>query len=300
MAFPGSWLGYGTVSVQTAGKDGTISFNYIPDIELVKRTIDIQKAHRQGYRPAASKLEIQQRLEGRFDLKLVLPERVRGASAKPKPVRKWWQSLLRPFANRRERRKARYQQDRIVWRKHWIVLVIELFWPVVLLIAALSFLLVQLFSQLLWLNPAAVAPLNFLLVFTSMVLLCVIAWRYVDWHNDTYEVTRNEVADVEKLPLFFDEKRRTARLLDIDNTRYEVPSTFHYLLNIGNVRLETAAVQGGFTFDTVFDPSGVVTEVRRRIEDARHREEQQRAEQRARELTDWFEIYNRLHHNRQP
>jgi hypothetical protein len=79
-----------------------------------------------------------------------------------------------------------------------------------------------------------------------------------------------------------------------------VPSTFHYILNIGNVRLETAAVQGGFTFDTVFDPGGVATEVRRRIETARRRDEEQRAQQRARELTDWFEMYNRLHHSQLP
>ncbi|HMN28812.1 MAG TPA: hypothetical protein PKE45_11735, partial [Caldilineaceae bacterium] len=122
----------------------------------------------------------------------------------------------------------------------------------------------------------------------------VIAWRTADWHNDTYEVTRNELADVERLPLFFDEKRRTARLVSIDNIFTDIPTPLHYLFNFGNIRIETAATQGEFTFDSVADPAGVAAEIRRRIDAARRREEQESARQHARELTDWFELYDRL------
>jgi hypothetical protein len=42
------------------------------------------------------------------------------------------------------------------------------------------------------------------------------------------------------------------------------------------------------------DPRGVAVEIQRRIEDFRYRAEMARARQRAQELPDWFEMYNRL------
>ncbi len=76
--------------------------------------------------------------------------------------------------------------------------------------------------------------------------------------------------------------------------RIDIPTPLHYLLNFGNVRLQTAATQGDFTFDWVPDPRGVADEVQRRIEEYRYRMEMARAQQRAQELPDWFEMYNRL------
>jgi hypothetical protein len=182
----------------------------------------------------------------------------------------------------------------VVWRKFWLILLGRLFWPTLILIGCLLFLLAPPAMISRQLSAEANQPLRLFVTVAGLVALGVVAWRFSDWHNDTYEVTREEVADVEKLPLFFDEKRRTARLLNIDNIRTELPSTLHYLLNFGHVRLETAAEQGDFTFNSVFDPNGVATEIRRRIDAARQREESERARQRSRELTDWFEMYTRI------
>jgi abortive infection bacteriophage resistance protein len=115
-----------------------------------------------------------------------------------------------------------------------------------------------------------------------------IAWIVADWRNDTYEVTTNSIMDVEKKPLFFDEKRRMARLDEIENIEVNVPSFLHYLFDFGSVRLQTASSDGNFTFDLVPHPHAVAAEVQRRIEEYQTRERMIAAQRRAQELPDWF------------
>jgi membrane protein YdbS with pleckstrin-like domain len=103
-----------------------------------------------------------------------------------------------------------------------------------------------------------------------------------------------EVADVRKTPLFFSEQRRTAPLGEIENIEVVVPSPLHYLLNFGNVRLQTAAAEGEFSFDWVPYPRDVADELRRRMEAYRQGQENERMRRRNEELPDWFEMYNRL------
>src|SRR5690606_41869247 len=95
------------------------------------------------------------------------------------------------------------------------------------------------------------------------------------------------------------ERRRTALLGWIENIEVSIPSPLHFLLNFGTVRLQTAATQGEFDFTWVPDPRGVAEEVRRRIEQYRYQQETNRARQRAQELPDWFEVYNRLDSDRE-
>ena len=292
--FAGRMLGYGRLAVQTFGAQGTIAFDFVPDVEQVQEVLNGQMNRRRHHRESANKMEIQRHLEGRLGRSLDLPERVDTGPPLAGPAAAQAAGVWRQWVQRQRNRPLRYEEDVVVWRKHWLVLVAHLFWPV----ATLWMLLFLLFGELVFL-PAMLlgwltAPVSLVLGLLMLANLAVIAWRVADWHNDTYVVTRDEVADIEKLPLFFDEQRRTARLVNIDNIRSEIPSTFHYLFNVGNVRLETAAVQGEFTFDMVGDPSGVAAEIRRRIDTARRREEEVRARQRARELTDWFELYDRL------
>ncbi|RIK35396.1 MAG: hypothetical protein DCC55_30440 [Chloroflexi bacterium] len=299
-SFSGQLLGFGQLRVHTAGPQGTIAFDFVPAVERVQRILIDQMNERRSYREAAGKIDIQQSLEARLGLRMLLPERIYDDEGRAPPggSGRWsWLEWTGLPLGRRE--YAAYQQERVVWRKHWLVLFLRLFWPLVWL-AGLGLLL---FSELLLLLPFVTIPLTgpatIAIALLALIDLGVIAWRFADWRNDTYEVTRDEVADVERLPLFFDEQRRTARLVSIDNIRVEIPGTLHYLLNVGNVRLETAAMQGEFTFDWVGNPNRVAAEVRRRIEEARQREERERARQRARELSDWFELYDRLHVERE-
>jgi hypothetical protein len=182
--------------------------------------------------------------------------------------------------------------DRIIWRKHWAILLGRAFAPLITMLVVIALITGENFL------PESlqvfIMPVNIFLVLLGLYGAGWLAWVVADWRNDTYEVDGKQIADVEKKPLFFSEQRRTALLGEIEHIEVSVPSPLHYLLNFGDVRLYTAATQGEFSFDHVPDPRGVSEEIRRRIEVYRYQQENNRARQRAQELPDWFEMYNRL------
>lgn len=65
------------------------------------------------------------------------------------------------------------------------------------------------------------------------------------------------------------------------------------------MELQTAAADGDLTFDYVPNPRAVKEEIRRRIENFHRQKELEQAKQRAQELPDWFETYDRLYTRRQ-
>ena len=290
--FLGNMLRYGDLRIQTAASSGSINFDYVPDPIRVKQAILEQQNLRQQHYQASSKLVIQNLLEERFGLRLRLPQRViPGGSAPTIQLGQNWRERINHFLDISSHLEIR-TDERIIWRKHWIILLGRLS-PALITLLIVTTIIVG--EQLL---PAPlqqfVLPINIILVLVGLWTIGWMAWITADWRNDTYEIDAKQIADVEKKPLFFSEQRRTALLGEIENIEVTIPSPLHYLLNFGNVRLSTAATQGEFSFDWVPDPRGVSEEIRRRIEVYRYQQENNRARQRAQELPDWFEMYNRL------
>ncbi len=154
--------------------------------------------------------------------------------------------------------------DLIVWRKHWLILLGRVASPATILIFILLLLAGQRFLPES-LN-AVVAAVDIVLAVFGLGAAAWFAWNVADWRNDTYEVDYKQIADVEKKPLFFAENRRSALLGEIENIEVSMPSPINFLFGFGNVRLQTAATEGMFTFDWVPNPRGVSEEIRRRIE----------------------------------
>lgn len=291
--FWGNLFGYGQVIIRTAGTQGAIPFDFVANPEEIRKTIFTQRGRRQGHMQAESKGVIQRLLEGRLGLRLPLPARVyQGGQLGAEPQRPAWLTALISVLGL-DRKPRRADNNHLVWRKHWSVLLAQLLPAIGLMLA----IIVLLFGQFLtWVEAlhTAFLALDVVLALIGLINLAWMAWIVADWRNDTYEINTESIIDVEKKPLFFSEKRRAARLGEIENIEIDIPSPLHYLLNFGNVRLQTAATEGDFTFDWVPDPRGVADEVQRRIEEYRYRMEMMRARQRAQELPDWFEMYNRL------
>jgi uncharacterized membrane protein YdbT with pleckstrin-like domain len=133
----------------------------------------------------------------------------------------------------------------------------------------------------------------FLLLFLVAFILRL-AWVIVDWYNDTYEVSDNEVANLRKLPFGLREDRRSAPLGRIQNVEMRIPSPLHWLLDYGNVVIQTAAEFGTLIFYSVPNPRAVADEILARMEKSQKRQEEEEARRRAQDLPDWFEMYNRL------
>ncbi len=291
--FWGNLFGYGTLVIHTAGTAGAIAFDIVGNAERVRTAIFDQRSRRQGHVLAEGKGVIQRLLEGRLGLRLHLPERVYQTAPSRTELWEavWWRRLLPQFRDSEPERQRNI--NHIVWRKHWLVLATQLVGPFLLLVGLLLLFFGQLFAWMDALHQAFLA-LDLLLALMGLADVAWIAWIVADWRNDTYEVTTEILIDIEKKPLFFSESRRQARLGDIENIEVSVPTPLHYILDFGDVRLQTAAQQGTFTFDLVPDPRGVAAEIQRRIGEFRRRQELDRARLRAQELPDWFELYDRL------
>jgi CRP-like cAMP-binding protein/membrane protein YdbS with pleckstrin-like domain len=296
-SFMGRVLQFGTLTVHTAASEGDIHFDAAPDPIELKNTILEQVNVRKQHQQASSKMIIQNVLEERLGLRVVIPARVYpGNHEEEEDTQGNW---LRSAWLRRQYRRLhldinmrRRDADRIIWRKHWLVLLGRLAVPsgiflTILVLVLAGHLLPPAFQQV-------VLAVDVVGIFFGLITLAWAAWNFADWRNDTYEVSDREVADVRKTPLFFAESRRTAPLDEIENIEVNIPSPLHYIMNFGTVRLQTAAADGNFNFDWVPYPREVADELRRRMERYRQAQEIAQARRRNEELPDWFEMYNRL------
>lgn len=151
----------------------------------------------------------------------------------------------------------------IVWRKHYFILLQNIFLPV-LAIAAALFLLATSFFTL----PVFDYLANDLWLIQLMLGLAVLGsllwyfWEYDDWRRDIYVVTSSRIVDVESSSFRLKgEQFREGSFDSIQNITYRIPNLFSQIINLGDVVIETAGVGKGFTFLRVFNPSTVQTEI---------------------------------------
>jgi CRP-like cAMP-binding protein/membrane protein YdbS with pleckstrin-like domain len=148
-------------------------------------------------------------------------------------------------------------------RRHWIVPVRRL----APLLALMGFVVGLIIADVTWPNqlagwqqPALVVGI---LVLFGLALWSV--WRYVDWLNDTYEVTDHAVVHLERVPLIR-EDRYEAPLEQIQNVNIKV-GVLGRLLGYGDLSIDTAAVEGQVEFSEIPQPA-YVQELIQRAADA--------------------------------
>ncbi len=303
-SFWGNMLGYGTLKVFTAGRSGFIMFDLVPNPDSLRTKIFRERTLRiQRYR-AEGKLEIQNASESRLGTTMDLPSRVLPPRVAPvvkrNPRRPWqgWGQLVNVSQPHWE------STDRVVWRKHWVVLLQRTALPFSLLIS-LSVLMVAggvATVSLPWVSQVRtmILGLEILLAVPFLALLGWALYQTADWWNDRYEITNDRIIDIEKLPLFLSEVRREAQLGQIQDVTYRMSSPVEMILNYGNVFVQTAASQGGFTFAHVPNPRAVKEEINRRLVEWKRQNELQKVRDQTRYLPDRFELYNRLEAGQEP
>ena len=296
--FESTWLGnflnYGTMTIATAASVGRISFDYTRHFSDLRSTIMAQREQRRRHTAAESKITINHMLEARLGMAIALPSRVYHGEAAARPLTGWRKRVAKSL-NRRLRKE---QGNRILWRKHWLVLIPRLWWPILVFFVVIPLVLLLLLSAVLGLAPTeSFGLLNVLAVAggtATLIALVRAIWVIADWRNDTYEISDDEIAHVNRVPLGISENRMSAGLGRIQNVSMSIPSPIHWLFNFGNVTCQTAAEVGAFVFFAVPDPRAVTQEIQLRMERYRRRNEIENARKRSQELPDWFEMYNRI------
>ncbi|MBK8798590.1 MAG: cyclic nucleotide-binding domain-containing protein [Anaerolineales bacterium] len=295
--FRSTWLGkildYGTMTIATAATAGTITFDYTTHFRDLRETIIEQRKQRQRHTTAQSKLVIQRMLEARLGVAVDTPSRVyRGGVLAPPPT--GWRRRVAESMNARLRRE---QGNRIIWRKHWLVLIPRLWFSLLVLSVFLILSILPSLTEIYGAPQESFPLLNVLTVvgvLLTLIALVRVIWVIADWRNDTYEVSNVEIAHVDRVPLGLSEDRMSAGLGRIQNVSMSVPTPLHWLFNYGNVVCQTAAETGAFIFYAVPDPRAVAQEILKRMDDYRKQEERESARKRSQELPDWFEMYNRI------
>ncbi len=105
-------------------------------------------------------------------------------------------------------------------------------------------------------------PVKWLLGVMTVGFFIWYLYQFMDWNNDIYQVTSEQVMDVKRTPLGR-EDRKTAMLENILSINYRRRGLIGVLLNYGTVNIQVGTES--LIFDYVRDPSSVQREIFRRM-----------------------------------
>ncbi len=176
------------------------------------------------------------------------------------------------------------------YRKHWFVLFSKIWLPSALIFLQLAILVYSLLSTNfgVFANPDRQSLVG---LWFAIFLVVTLWWlyQYLDWSNDIYQVTPDQILDIDKKPLGR-ETRRVAPLDNILSIEYERVGILGILFNFGNVYITIGGSQ--MDFKGVFDPASVQDDIdRRRMKRVADKKEEELSNQRER-MADWISEYH--------
>jgi hypothetical protein len=273
----GRILGYGNVAIRTY--IGTILFRSVGKPEQVMALIQDHQARAQfgAYRTELRNIKglIDQRI--RLGARPPIPPGPRKPKPKPSTMRQFLSTMFH----------LRFESGgTITYRTHWFILLQKTFLPNLLMLGLFALFVASASNQFALLSVQATCSLTFLF---GLMVLGWWLYQYMDWHNDVYLITADQVVDVNKKPLGH-EQRQAAPLKNILGIEYKRLGIIGLLLNYGTVYIRIGDRQ--LTFDDVFNPSEVQRELFHRLTAKTSADKQAEAEAERKRLADWFASYN--------
>lgn len=160
---------------------------------------------------------------------------------------------------------------KVIYHKHWYILLQQMGRPLLFFLGLVILAIIRIGS--LYKNPIEAVfervesggfrP-DTILVTIPLIMLPFIGWmvwEYIDWKNDIFLVTPDEIVDLDKTPLGTEE-RRSAQIENILSTEYKREGLTGYLLNFGTVYISVGGSK--LEFQDVLDPAGVQADINRR------------------------------------
>jgi hypothetical protein len=273
----GRWLGYGNVAIRTY--IGTILFRSVANPEQVMALIQDHQTRATFNQYRTELRNIKGLIDKRIRTGPKQPIPPGPSKPKPKP------SAMRQFLSTMFH--LRYEVGgTVIYRTHWFILLQKTFFPSLLLLGMLAMFIASASSRFALLSVQATCGLTFIF---GLVVAGWWLYQYIDWHNDVYLITSDQIVDVNKKPLG-QEQRQAAPLKNIIGIEYKRLGIIGLLLNYGTVFIRVGDRQ--LTFDDVFNPSEVQRELFHRLTAKNYAEKQSQAEGERQRLADWFASYN--------
>lgn len=195
--------------------------------------------------------------------------------------------------------KLRYEQgETVVYRKHWVVLVQQAWMPLLATLAVLLIFLYRLLQLAISPDEAFISLQGGLTVDAWAGALFIalfpfafwLGYEIMDWSNDKFEVTAEQIIDVDRKP-FGTETRNAAQLENILSTNYERLGIWGNLFNYGTVYITVGGSK--LAFEDVLDPAGVQSDIdRRRMARSQKKSEAAVAAERER-MAEWLVTYHK-------
>jgi hypothetical protein len=132
--------------------------------------------------------------------------------------------------------------------------------------------------------------LGMLLIFVGFILFGFIAYEYIDWKNDIYQVTPEQIIDVSRKP-FGTEDRKAAPLENILSTEYKRRGILGLLLNFGTVYIMVGGAE--FNFNDVADPPSVQQDITRRQQGRKQKISETETSSERERMAEWLAMYHR-------
>jgi hypothetical protein len=176
------------------------------------------------------------------------------------------------------------ERGSIIYRKHWVVLAQQIGLPSLIGLG----LLAGLFHNLVIARPES---LNLAGVLFALFVASFLWWLYqvMDWSNDIFQVTSDQILDIDKTP-FGRMQKNVAPLDNILSTEARREGLLQNLLNYGNVYISVGGSQ--MVFENVMDPASVQQDIDHRRVARRSKLEVERVTAERERMAEFFALYH--------
>ena len=289
----GRALDFGDVIIRTFV--GRIIFNNVSHPEQAQRMIEEYWNRTKEQAMGMEKEAMKDAIRRKLGLKSSPPPKEAPLKKADFPRERGFLRVLRLLGASRLR--LRYEQgDMVIYRKHWFVLFRQAWIPILGVLGVTGLFLYRLY-QLAFLPESFVSLQGGLTVdvWASVLLIAffpLMAWliyEVADWSNDIYEVTNEQIIDLDKKP-FGTESRNAAQLESILAIEYERIGILGEIFNYGTVYITVGGTK--LTFEDVIDPASVQSDINRRREAQAARKREAQAAQERERMAEWLVAYH--------
>ncbi len=286
----GRWFGYGNVVIRTF--TGNLLFNHLAQPDLVVRLINEERSRatilaRRNQRytkedAIRQRLGLEHRKQDPFEDSHSENEEQIKEKVKPGWLSEWLADI---FQLRTE------QGGVITYRTHWIILFRKIFLPTLLLFILLVILLLWVFGAF---ENISLAPILIFFLVSATGLAIWWLYLFLDWRNDRYIITHDQIIDVFKRPLG-QEQKRSAPIKNVQTVEFERLGIVSLIFNFGTVFIRVGDTT--FTFDYVYNPSEAQSEIFGRYHAITQGQKLRDRQQLQQEMAEWIEIYHQVVQN---
>jgi hypothetical protein len=186
---------------------------------------------------------------------------------------------------------VRYEQgDAIVYRKHWLVMLKKTWKPgscIFILLILTGFVSWRLITH----QPVLLTGLSWAVVLFLLYTIAIFWWVYqfMDWSNDIYKITPDQILDIERRPLGNEEKKSASldSILSLEHVRNGI---LQLAFNYGDVIVNIG--QSKFIFKGVNNPDQVHQDIADYMEARQRKKRETQMIQDRRRMVDWLDIYH--------